>query len=413
MPLLGIVDTALMGHLDQEAYVGAIALGSMIFNFIYWGLGFLRMGTTGMTAQAFGEGDEEGSVMVLGRAWLVVLGSSVLMVLLQVPIAYLSFEWLIDGSERVEGLAASYFYIRVWAAPASFGLMALHGWFLGMQNARYPMILTLLVNAANIGLSYFFVVEMGQKAEGAAWGTVCAQYLGLVLGVALFLRKHKALIAYLKWKAIFEMVSLKRFFSINRDIFIRSLLLVFSFSFFTVKSAESDDTILAANQILQQLLVLTSYGVDGFAFAAESLVGRFTGSQNRMALKSTVRWIFLWGFGIACCFSAAFGIWGEVILTIFTDQPSILLEASRYIGWVTFIASISFVAFIWDGIYIGATATRSMVTAMLISTLGIFLPTYYLSSPSLGNHGLWLAMTVFMLSRGLFLSFFAKREDFF
>lgn len=407
-----MVDTALMGHLDEEVYVGAIALGSMIFNFIYWGLGFLRMGTTGMTAQAFGGKDEAGSILILGRAVLVVLGSSLLIILLQVPVAYLSFRWLIDGSEAVEELAASYFYIRVWAAPASLGLLALHGWFLGMQNARYPMWLTVFVNAANIGLSYLFVIGMDLKADGAAWGTVCAQYLGLIAGVLLFLGKHKALLVYIKRKALLEVAALRSFFVINRDIFIRSLLLVFSFAFFTAKSAETNDTLLAANQILQQLLMMTSYAVDGFAFAAESLVGRYKGSQNRAALKSAVRWIFVWGMGIGVSFALIFEMWGENLLFIFTDQPAILEEAAQYLGWVILVSVISVAAFIWDGVYIGATATRSMVMAMTVSTLGVFLPTYYFCFPTLGNHGLWLAMVAFMLSRGLMLTFFAKKEGF-
>ena len=277
VPLLGAVDTALVGHLDEVYYLGAIALGGMIFNFIFWGFGFLRMGTTGITAQAFGEENKTESVMTLVRALLVAGVFSFLILLLQGWIADLSF-WLVEASSEVERYTKIYFDIRIFTAPATLGLYAINGWFLGMQNARYPMIVTVILNLLNIILDVFFVYSLNMNVDGVAWGTLIARYVGLVIAIGLLLVKYKSwLNAYMREK-ILELEPLKKFFSVNRDIFIRTLCLIFTFSFFTAKSAEFGNVILAANTILLQLWMIVSYGVDGFAFAAESLIGRLKGS---------------------------------------------------------------------------------------------------------------------------------------
>ena len=291
VPLLSMVDLMLMGHLESETYIGAVALGGMIFNFIFWGLGFLRMGTTGFTAQALGNRKLDEAVSVLVRAGGVAFLAAFVVILLQVPIGWLSF-YLIQGSVEVEKIALSYFYIRIYAAPAALGLYALNGWFLGMQNAKAPMFISLLVNIANIGLNYWLVIRMGLKAEGVALGTVIAQYLGLLVGVLIFINRYRKLFKYFSLKNALQKSDLWQFFRVNNDIFIRTIALITTFSFFYAESAKFGNQMLAANSLLMQFLSLMAYGVDGFAFAAESLVGKAVGARDKALLRHTIRYIF-------------------------------------------------------------------------------------------------------------------------
>lgn len=409
VPLLGAVDTALVGHLEEVYYLGAIALGGMIFNFIFWGFGFLRMGTTGITAQAFGEEDKTESVMTLIRALLVAGFFSFVILLLQVWIADLSF-WLVEATPEVERYTRIYFNIRIFTAPATLGLYAINGWFLGMQNARYPMIVTVILNILNIILDVFFVYSLNMNVAGVAWGTLIARYVGLVLAVILLTVKYKSwLRAYVREK-ILEIEPLKKFFSVNRDIFIRTLCLIFTFSFFTAKSAEFGNVILAANTILLQLWMIVSYGVDGFAFAAESLVGRFKGSGEKAKLKAAVTYCFFWGIGIGFAASLVYALFDRPILGIFTDQQEVIKTALLFWGWTIAGPAVSSFCYIWDGIFIGATATIPMRNSMIIATLIVFLPVYVLAVPYLGNHAIWLALTLFMIARGATLTFYAPRS---
>jgi MATE family multidrug resistance protein len=409
VPLLGMVDLAIMGHLESELYIGAIALGGLIFNFIYAFFSFLRMGTSGFTAQAYGEQNQKEMVLMMGRAMLFALAGGILIILLQYPIDQLSF-YLMGGSEEVEVLAREYFYIRIYAAPASLGIMALSGWFIGMQNARYPMYVAIFINIINIGANLFFVYELGMKSDGVAWGTLIAQYLGLALGSILFLRNYKSLFKSWVRADFFDPVKLKRFFKVNTDIIIRTLCLIFAFAFFTAQSAKIDDTILAVNTVLLQYLFVFSYLTDGFAYAAEALVGRFTGSRNLPDLKKSIRLLFLWGIIISIPFSLAYFAGGDLLLYLLTDNRDVINEASPYLFWIGIVPIITFAAFIWDGIYIGATASAAMRNTLLISTFIVFVPAYYIFRTPLGNHGLWLAMILFMMSRGIFLTIFAQKS---
>ncbi|HKK45839.1 MAG TPA: MATE family efflux transporter [Balneolaceae bacterium] len=409
VPLLGAVDTALIGHLSQAYYLGAIAVGSMIFNFIFWGFGFLRMGTTGMTAQAYGEENHTGSIMTLARALAVALVFGVLIVLLQQWIADLSF-WLVDATPEVERYTHIYYNIRIYTAPAVLGLYAINGWFLGMQNARYPMIVMIFLNSLNIALDVFFVYSMGMNVGGVAWGTLIARYAGFLLAVILLVSKYSNWLDGYKHKLLLEVGALKKFFTVNRDIFIRTLCLIFTFSFFTAKSATFGNIILAANSILLQMWMIVSYGIDGFAFAAESLIGRFTGSDQQAQLKSAVKYCFIWGVGIGVGASAIYAVWGTQILHVFTDQQDVIVAALAVYGWTIAGPTISSFSYIWDGIFIGATATGPMRDSMLIATLGVFLPAYFIGVHYLGNNAIWLAMTLFMLARGLTLSFYAPQH---
>lgn len=406
VPLLGAVDTALVGHLDEVYYLGAIALGGMIFNFIFWGFGFLRMGTTGITAQAFGKEDKTESVMTLVRALFVAGVFSFLILLLQVWIADLSF-WLVEASPEVERYTRIYFNIRIFTAPATLGLYAINGWFLGMQNARYPMIVTVVLNVLNIILDVLFVYSLDMHVDGVAWGTLIARYVGLVLALILLVAKYGDWLKAYVHEKLLELEPIKKFFSVNRDIFIRTLCLIFTFSFFTAKSAEFGDVILAANSILLQLWMIVSYGIDGFAFAAESLVGRYKGSKESEKLKSAAGYCFFWGIGIGLSASLVYAVFDISILNIFTNQQEVIETALIFWAWTIAGPSVSSFCYIWDGIFIGATATVPMRNSMIIATVFVFLPVYAIGVPSLGNHAIWLALTLFMIARGATLSAYA------
>ncbi len=409
IPLLGMVDTALMGRLESEYYIGAVALGSLIFNFIYWGFGFLRMGTTGLTAQAFGREDREEVIAILIRGLLVALVGSAVVIIFRGFIAWIGFS-LIPGEQAIKSLAVQYFSIRIYAAPATLSIYVFYGWFLGMQNARYPMVLTILVNLVNIGFNVFFVFCLGMKSDGVALGTVCAQYAGMMMAVIFFVLKYRHHLKDCKRRLVLRLEPLKHFFSVNTDIFIRTICLVFTFAFFTAASSHMDSLVLAANQILLQYVSLMSYGVDGFAFAAESLVGRFTGAGDRNRLMLAVKRLFIWGCGTGTAFAVFFGVFGKSLLYVFTDLKPVIETASRYVWWIALIPVTGAVAYMWDGVYIGATATKHMRNMMLLSTLGIFLPVYYLFVGLIGNHSLWLALTMFMIARGLSLSLLSRKH---
>lgn len=408
VPLLSSVDTAVVGHLDKVSYLGAIAIGSMIFNFVYWAFGFLRMGTTGLTAQAFGKNSDEQKILILVRALLLAVGAAIFIILSQVLIKKISF-FLVDANQEVEFYAKQYFDIRIYAAPATLALYAFHGWFLGMQNAKYPLILSLFVNAANIVFNLVFIYAFAMKSDGVALGTVIAQYLGLGLAIVLYLKKYSNLNAALIKEKILELGPLKNFFKLNFDIFIRTLCLIFTFSYFTAQSAEYNENILAVNTILMQLWMILSYGVDGFAYAAESLVGKYFGAEDKINLKRVIKLTFIWAVTLGVLLSIVYWIFGKEILSIYTNKSYLIDLAMTYFIWTIIAPTVNSFCYIWDGIYIGATATKPMRDSMLINTFIIFLPFYLLTRDALGNHALWIAMLLFMFARGLSLTLLSKK----
>jgi MATE family multidrug resistance protein len=414
IPLLGIVDMALMGHLESDAYIGAIALGSLIFNFIYWGLGFLRQGTSGFTAQAWGRRDIPETILVFSRAALISVVISTLLVGLQKPIELFSFV-ILKGETRVEELAMAYFRVRIWAAPASLGQFALLGFFLGMQNARIPMVVLVSTNIINIACNYVFVMRWGMESNGVALGTVIAQYSGLVLALVFFRRYFRRLLRYWSFRAMLQWGKLKSFMLVNQDLFIRTMCLVIVFSYFTARSASSDvltegeESILAVNSLLMQFFMFFSFLIDGFAHAAEALTGKFIGARNRTSLFHSIRLLFIWGTGISIFFTFLYLVGGNMLFRLLTNNPEVIINARPYFFWVIMIPMISFTAFLWDGIYIGATAGRQMRNSMLISTLGVFFPAYIALCKPMGNHGLWLAFILFMLARGISMTLLANR----
>ena len=352
VPLLGAVDTALMGRLESEYYLGAVGIGGIIFSFIYWGFGFLRMATTGLTAQAFGENDIPECGRLLLRATCIGIMSSLFLFGFQWQLADISFH-LIDTSPEVENFARTYFYIRIYAAPATLCLHAFHGVFLGLQNAHYPMLLTLVVNLVNIVLNLIFVQMLGMKVAGVALATVIAQYVGLFLAILLFFGRYRSILTTWDFREVLVLSKLKRFLGISGDIFIRTCCLVFSHAVFTAKSAALSDTFLAINTILLQFINILSYAIDGLAFAAESLVGKYTGAQDTQNLKRTTRQIFLWAFLFGGVIMLVFVVFGERLLYLFTNQMSLIEGAKPYLIWIIVAPVVNVAAYIWDGIFLG------------------------------------------------------------
>ncbi|MCF6268508.1 MAG: MATE family efflux transporter [Melioribacteraceae bacterium] len=411
VPLLSSVDTAVVGHLDEVYYLGAIAIGSMIFNFIYWAFGFLRMGTTGLTSQSFGKKDEKEIALNLFRPLLVALVAAIIIISLQYVIAEISF-MIIDASAEVEKHAMEYFYIRIFAAPATLAIYVFHGWLLGMQNAKYPMILLITVNVLNLFFNLLFIYQFEMSSDGVALGTVLAQYFGLLIAIALFARKYKNYLKYFSISEILNLSKLKTFYKVNSNIFVRTLALLFVLSFFTAESAKFGDDILAANTILLQMWIIIAYAVDGFAFAAESLVGKFIGAKDFDKLKLSIKYLFVWGLGVGLIFTLIYSIVGEVIIALFTNNKIVIQLALVFVFWTIISQLINSVSFIWDGIYIGAIKTRAMRNSMLFSAFAVFLPTYYLTKEYLGNHSLWLALTLFMVVRAVSLTLTARKNIF-
>ncbi len=406
IPLLGAVDTALMGRLESQHYLGAVGIGGMIFSFIYWGFGFLRMATTGLTAQAFGEKDIPECGCLLFRATCLGITSSMLLLIFQWPLIDLSF-LLIDASPDVEHLARVYFYIRIYAAPATLCLHAFHGVFLGLQNAHYPMLLTIVVNLVNIILNIVFVKSLGMKVAGVALATAIAQYLGLLLAILLFWGRYRNLLTTWDIREILAFSKLKRFLSISSDIFIRTFCLVSCHAYFTAKSAALSDTLLAINTILLQYISLMSYAIDGFAFAAESIIGKYKGAQDMQNLKRTTRQIFLWAFLFGGVITLTFVVFGEQMLHLFTNQTPLIDGAKPYLIWIIIAPVVNVAAYIWDGIFLGATASKALRDSVIVSTL-IYLSSVYLLMPY-GNHGLWTALTILLVARGVSLTMLAPK----
>ena len=406
IPLLGAVDTALMGRLASEHYLGAVGIGGIIFSFIYWGFGFLRMATTGLTAQTFGEKNLQECGRLLLRAVSIGITASLLLLIFQRQLADVSF-LLIDTSLEVEQLARAYFYIRIYAAPATLCLHAFHGVFLGLQNARYPLLLTIVVNLVNIILNLVFVQMLGMKIAGVALATVIAQYIGLSIAVLLFSRYYRGILRAWRFREVLALSKLKRFLGISGDIFIRTLCLVFSHAYFTAKSAALSDALLAINTILLQYINLMSYAIDGFAFAAESLIGKYKGAQDMPNLKQTTRQIFLWAFLFGGGIMLVFVVLGERMLHLFTNQMPLIEGAKPYLVWIIVAPVVNVAAYIWDGIFLGATASKALRDSAIVSTL-LFLSAAYLLMPY-GNHGLWTALTILLVARGVLLTVLAPK----
>lgn len=407
VPLLGLVDVTIVGHLGATAYIGAIAVGGLLFNILYWNFGFLRMGTSGLTSQAYGRKDKEAEIRVLVQAVSVGLFSALAMLILQYPIERLAFR-LLDTSAEVEQYAVTYFRICIWGAPAVLAQYGFTGWFIGMQNSRYPMYIAIVMNVINIVCSSCFVFLFGMKVEGVALGTVVAQYSGVIMAWWLWFYNYKELRGRITFRGSLQLIAMRRFFAVNRDIFLRTLCLIGVTTFFTSTGAHQGDVILAVNTLLMQLFTLFSYIMDGFAYAGEALSGRYVGACNLVQLKRAVKALFCWGVVLSLVFTLLYGIGGENFLGLLTNDTVVIETAGRYFYWVLAIPLAGFAAFLWDGILIGATATRFMLWAMLVAS-GSFFVIYYCFSGATNNHTLWLAFLVYLALRGIMQTIWSRR----
>ncbi len=397
VPLLGIVDTAVVGHLDEPYHMGAVSIGAAIFGIVFWGFGFLRMGTTGITAQAYGQNDNGELRAILARALSIALALSLLLLLLQAPIAWMAFQ-VIQGSDLVEQHGRIYFDIRIWSAPATLMNYVLLGWFLGMQNARAPLYILISINLLNMLLDMLFVIRWDYGAGGVALASVLTEYLGV--GFALWLAKRQ-LAAHpgdVSLILIFDKHKLKKLLSINSDIFIRNLCLMFTLAFFAAQGARFGDLVLAANAILFNMYTFMAYALDGFSHAAEALVGKAIGSRQWRVFLDIVKAAAFWAFITSLLIAGLYYFAGYPIITVMSDIEAVRATALAYLPWLVILPLISVWAFLLDGIYVGATRAREMRNAMLLSTVLIFLPAWYLLLP-MGNHGLWLALILFLVSR--------------
>ena len=399
VPLLGMVDTGVTGHLESPVYLGAVAVGSIVFSFLYNGVNFLRMGTTGIAAQYYGADDFDGMRVSLGQAVVVALSVAALLLALQFPIGQLAMS-LMTADPDISVHAFEYFSIRIWSAPGTLANMVLIGWFLGLQNARVPLLIFLTVNLTNIVLDLVFVVALGMKVDGVALASVIAEYAGLAVGLAFVareLQRHPGQWLAGKFTRLREYTA---FFSVNANLFIRTMALMFAIAFVTAQGARMGEVILAANAIMMNLQNLTAFGLDGIAHAAEALVGRAVGRKDREALATAVRLCLKWSLWFAAGFSLLYAIGGPYLINLLTDLPAVRQAAMSYLPWMIASPLISVWSFLYDGVYVGATRARAMRNIMLVSTFVVFLPAWYLLQ-GFGHHGLWLAFMLFLASRGI------------
>ena len=399
VPLLGMIDVAIVGHMGSPVYIGAVAVGSMIFNLVYWLFGFLRMGSSGLTAQALGRRDLTEITRLLVRSVSVALGVALLLVVLQMPLKWLMF-WLIGPTVDVLPYATTYYYIVIWGAPASLMLFSLMGWYIGMQNTRIPMFVSIMQNIVNILASLTLVYGFGLKIEGVALGTVIAQYAGLLIALGLLVRYYGRLRSNLVIKGTFVRKAMGQFFHINRDIFLRTFCLVAVNLFFTSAGARQGAVILSVNTVLLQLYLFFSYFMDGFAYAGEALCGKAYGAHNAIAFRETLRRLWMWMVIVTIIYTLLYIIGGNRIVGLLTDEPQVLETAGDYLWWACLIPVAGCIAFIWDGVFIGMTATRGMLVSSFLSTL-VFFSVYMLTEGAMDNHGLWLAQVTYLAMRGI------------
>ena len=407
IPLVGAVDTAVVGHLPEPQAIGAVALGALIFSFLFWGFGFLKMGTTGFIARAFGARDQLEISDILLRVLILALLLGALTILLSYPLIQFAL-YLLDASESVEDLTASYATIRIWSAPATLCTYVFSGFFIGMHNTRRVLVLQLILNVSNILLDTLFVVGFDMGVEGVAYATLIAEYLAALCGFWLLRQDFCRALSHFNWNRLVERGALVRIMQANGDIFIRTICLVFAFGYFTARSASMGEIVLAANAILLHLQNIMAYALDGFAHAAEALTGSAYGAKKRREFSRAVRLTSLWGGLVAGLFSLLYLVAGEAILSLFTEIDAVLASALIYLPWIIMAPLLSILSYQLDGIFIGSGHTRSMRNAMILSLL-VYLLLVHLFEPLWGNHGLFLSLSLFMLVRALTLGWYYPR----
>jgi len=400
VPILGAVDTGVIGQLGLAAPIGAVGIGAVILSALYWLFGFLRMGTTGLVAQARGGGNPGEVSALLSRGMMIGTVAGLLVVGLQIPLFYAAF-WLSPASAEVEALARSYMEIRIWGAPAAISIYALSGWLIGMEKTKAVFILQLWMNGVNVALDLWFVLGLGFGVEGVAVATLIAEWSGLALGLYLCRSAFQG-DKWRQWARIFDPAKLRRMAVVNSDIMIRSVLLMGSFMTFLFLGAGLGDETLAANQILLQFVEITAYALDGFAISAETLVGGAMGARDRAALRRAALLASGWALVAAFLLAMFFALLGPWLIAVMTTSAPVQTEAFRYIWWMAAFPLIGLPSWMFDGVFIGATRTREMRLAMLQSTV-FYAGALLLLFPLMGNHGLWLALMLFDIVRALTL----------
>jgi len=403
-PLVGIVDTAVVGHLPEPQSIGAVALGALIFSFLFWGFGFLKMGTTGFIAQAYGSQDNKLLANTLSRVTLIAIGFGILVIFCSYPLIQLAL-YVIDSSPEIESLTADYAYIRIWSAPATLSTYVFTAVFIGMQNTRKVLLLLLVLNFSNILLDLFFVIVFDMGVEGVALATLLAEYMAAACGVYLLRLELQSAIKQFCWHTVFERTAMIRLMKANGDIFIRTLCLVFSISYFTAQSAKIGELTLAANAILLHFQSIMAHGLDGFAHAAEALTGRAYGAKKKERFKRAVKLTTIWAFVVSLLISALYFVFGEMIISVLTNIEEVKSVAIQYLPWMIIAPIVSVWSFQLDGVFIGTSQTKAMRNAMIISVL-CYLTLLQIFLPLWGNHGLFLGLSVFMLMRAVTLLYY-------
>ncbi len=401
IPLVGMVDTAIVGHIADATAIGGIAIGTMLFDLLYWNFGFLRVGTGGMAAQAYGRNDTKAMSNILAQSLGIAVCASLLIWALQWVFVNLVL-WFVPCSQEVSQFAQQYFYVRIWAAPATLSLLAIKGWLIGMQDTIGPMICDLVVNVVNIVASYWLAVKTPLGALGVAHGTVVAQYSGLLVAFILLYR-YRGIIRSLDWRHCIRWSEMRKLFALNSNLFLRSLCFMVVYVGFTTLAAKYGDEELAVSSIIMKLLLLYSYFLDGFAYAGEALTGRFFGEKNRPALRKVVKILFIWTFIIGVVSTVAYYLWGEWMVHLMTDNESIIVCARKYLFWLVIMPLLSCAAFIWDGIYIGATAGKEVRNCMILAAVGFAL-SYIAFENAFMVQALYIAYFVHLIIRALYLT---------
>ena len=403
VPLLGLVDTAVLGHLDQPVYLAAVAVGGVILSFLYWGFGFLRMGTTGLAAQHFGRQDNDQNRQLAAQSILLAVTIS-LVILVTSPWLIALGLGLVGSPESSAAAAQSYIQIRLFSAPAVLINYSIIGWLIGQQDSRWPLLITLTTNVLNIVLDLLFVVVLKLNSDGAAMATVIAEYSGCGLALWVLRQRLAPLPGRLNYKRLTALADYQALLAVNRHLFVRTLTLLASLAFFTAQGASQGTVVLAANSLIMQLLMLTSYGLDGFAHAAEALTGKAKGEGKHSLFVDTCKQCGKWSLISALMFSLVYALAGSSMITMLSSIDSVVSEANRYLAWLIMLPLVSMAGYFLDGVFIGASQSKTMQNTMLLSALGVYLPVWYWSQ-HLGNHGLWLAFFCFNLARGLSLAF--------
>ncbi len=411
VPLVGMVDIAVAGRLGNAAAIGAIAVGTMLFDLLYWNFGFLRVGTGGLTAQSYGRRNFRDSIKYITQGISVSLSSAFLILVVQYLFIWVAFRF-IDCSPEVEALSKQYFFIRVWAAPATLSLFVFKGWFIGMQNTVSPMAIDMTVNVVNIVASVYLGLYTDLGFAGIAWGTVIAQYSGLILSVVLFAMYYGKLFHYFNLKESLHVEDMKAFFKMNGNLFIRSLCFMLIYSGFTALAAKYGDIELAVSSIMMKLLMLFSYFIDGFAYAGEALTGKYIGAKERPSLVKAVKLLFVWSAIIGVFSTLAYAFAGEWMVKLMTTDPQVIQGTQPYLFWLVLMPVISCAAFMWDGIYIGATASIPIRNSMIWACVAFYLVYFIFRGAEQSIQALWYAYFAHLVARTIYLSAFAKKYVF-